>query len=57
MAPLRRALTDVADAQRALRDRQHRLSHYVDLLAAAIAAGAVTLNDSDLAAPAASDPQ
>lgn len=57
MAPLRRALTDVADAQRALHERQHKLSHYANLLAAAIAAGAVTLTDSDLAAPAASDPQ
>lgn len=56
IAPLRRALVDLAAARAELESRVANLDHYIDTLTAAVAAGAVTLTDPE-AAPAASDPQ
>lgn len=56
IAPLRRALAELAATRAELLSRVANLDHYIDTLTAAVAAGAVTLTDPD-AAPAASDPQ
>lgn len=51
-APLRRALSESADVRAALMDRVARLDHYIDTLTTAVAAGTVTLTESDATASA-----
>uniref|UniRef100_UPI0037359599 hypothetical protein n=1 Tax=Microbacterium sp. TaxID=51671 RepID=UPI0037359599 len=45
IAPLRRALAELAAARADLTGRIARLDHYIDTLASAVAAGAVTLTE------------
>lgn len=53
VAPLRRALADIASARRSLETRAARLTDYAALLVAGATSGAVTIIDSDQAANAA----
>jgi len=57
IAPLRQALTHLADARIELGRRIAELDHYADTLTAAVAAGAVTLTDPNDAATTAPTPQ
>lgn len=52
IAPLRRALSKSAGVRAELMDRVARLDHYIDTLTTAVAAGTVTLTESDATASA-----
>lgn len=54
IAPLRAALADIDSARSNLEARTARLTDYADLLVAGATSGAITLNDSTIAADAAS---